>query len=154
MDSLGIEGGCLCRAVRYRATGEPTVLTLCHCRSCRHAAGAPSVGWVVFNARDFAFVSGEPTRFESSPGVTRTFCGRCGTPLTYQRDSRPDSIDATTATLDHPDDFAPTKEIWLSHKLRWEAPNPAMQQFPESSVQRPLRNVPPTDTEPPDRHEV
>ena|SRR5689334_6083819 len=134
MASWNIEGGCLCGAVRYRATGAPKAQTLCHCRSCRRAAGAPSVGWVVFNAGDFAFFSGEPIRFESSPGVTRTFCGRCGTPLTYRRESRPDSIDATTATLDHPDDFAPDKEIWLSHKLQWEAANPSMQQFPESSV--------------------
>src|SRR5512134_3668562 len=106
-----IEGGCLCGAVRYRVTGEPLARSLCHCRTCRLASGAPSVAWVVFRSGDLAFI-GQPTGFHSSPDVIRTFCGRCGTSLTYQRTSETDTIDVTTVTLDRPDDFAPTREIW------------------------------------------
>ena len=47
MTSRVTEGGCLCRAVRYRVNGVPIVTSLCHCRTCRLAAGAPSVAWVV-----------------------------------------------------------------------------------------------------------
>jgi len=36
-----IEGGCQCGAVRYRAIEIPLARTLCHCRSCRRASGAP-----------------------------------------------------------------------------------------------------------------
>lgn len=129
-----ITGGCLCGAVRYRATGEPTAKVLCHCRSCQRGAGAPSVGWVVFKVSEFAFTSGEPTRFESSPGVTRTFCAQCGSPLTYQNARRPNAVDVTTATLDQPGDFAPTKEIWISHKLSWEALNADLAPYSESSA--------------------
>jgi len=126
------EGGCLCGAIRYRAAGASTALTLCHCRSCRRAAGAPSVAWAVFRSADFSFVSGEPKRFHSSPGVVRTFCGDCGTPLTYQCESRPDSIDVTTATLDQPDAFAPTCEIWTEQKLAWQVVN-TLPLYPRSS---------------------
>lgn len=133
-DAINIEGGCLCGAVRYRATGEPTALTLCHCRSCRRASGAPSVAWAVFRSGDFGFLRGHPASFGSSPGVTRTFCGMCGTPLTYQSTSRPDSIDITTATLDVPDAFPPASEIWTSDKLSWECLNEAIAHHPRSSV--------------------
>jgi hypothetical protein len=129
-----IEGGCLCRAVRYRVTGESLARTLCHCRTCRLAAGAPSVAWVVFRSRDFAFITEVPKSFHSSPGVVRTFCAKCGTPLTYQRTGQADTIDVTTVTLDAADDFAPTKEIWTEHKLAWERLNETLPHYPRSSV--------------------
>jgi hypothetical protein len=127
------EGGCLCGAIRYRVAGSPVARTLCHCQSCRRASGAPSVAWTVFAASDFALLSGKPVNFSSSPSVVRTFCGTCGTPLTYQRESRTQTIDVTTATLDAPNRFAPTCEIWTGEKLEWEALNAALPNHPRSS---------------------
>jgi len=66
--------------------------------------------------------------------VVRTFCGRCGTPLTYQDAARPDTIDVTTVTLDSPDDFPPTKEIWIEHKVAWESLNERLEHYARSSV--------------------
>lgn len=131
--SMPYEGGCLCGAIRYRATAEPTARTLCHCRSCRLASGAPSLAWTVFRARDFEWLSGTPREFRSSPDVVRTFCGDCGTSLGYGRDSRAEMVDVTTASLDEPERAAPTCEIWTSHKLAWVASNSALPQFERSS---------------------
>lgn len=127
------EGGCLCGAIRYRATGAPTALLVCHCRSCRGASGAPSLAWAIFRASDFAFVSGKPATFKSSPGVERGFCARCGTTLTYASADHPEVADVTAATLDHPDRFAPTREIWLEEKIAWEAVDHARVRYPRSS---------------------
>jgi hypothetical protein len=129
-----VEGGCLCGVVRYQATGDALARTLCHCRSCRLAAGAPSLAWAVFPGDAFRFTSGTPIQFASSPGVTRSFCGICGTSLTWQHASRAESIDVTTATLDDPDAFAPTKEIWVEQRIGWEALNPAIAHYARSSV--------------------
>ena len=117
---LSIEGGCLCGAIRYRATAPPVSRSICHCRTCRHASGAPSVAWSSFHLDSFAFISGSPLWYRSSPGVVRSFCGNCGTPLTYHHAKDTDSLDVTTVTLDAPDQFPPTKEIWIEHKLPWE----------------------------------
>ena len=137
MTNIAVEGGCLCGAVRYRITGQSIARTLCHCHSCRLASGAPSVAWAVFRASQFAFVSGKPNTFRSSPPVVRTFCGNCGTPLTYQHASRQDKIDVTTVTLDSPDDFPPTKEIWIEDKVAWESLNEQLEHYPRSSVPGP-----------------
>ena len=95
-------GGCLCGRVRYSATGEPESSLICHCVSCRRAAGAQSVAWVTFSAGGFSWVSGDPVEHRSSAEVSRTFCGNCGTSLTYQHDADPDFIDVSTASLDDP----------------------------------------------------
>ncbi|HLW22758.1 MAG TPA: GFA family protein [Steroidobacteraceae bacterium] len=126
------EGGCLCGAVRYRVRGEPRSSALCHCRSCRRASGAPTVAWVTFARSEFEIVAGAPERFESSPGVLRQFCGRCGSPLTYEL-VREDSIDVTTASLDEPNRFAPSREVWLSHRLEWQPVQPGLAHFEGSS---------------------
>ncbi|MEO6688155.1 MAG: GFA family protein [Dokdonella sp.] len=133
MSSAIHEGGCLCGAIRYRATAEPVAVTRCHCRSCRLAAGAPSLAWTVFPSGHFAFIAGEPKRFRSSADVVRTFCGTCGTSIGWQRDARHATIDITTATLDQPDAFAPTCEIWTEHKLAWETLDPSLPQHLRSS---------------------
>ena len=49
------EGGCACGAVRYRAQGPGFRAGFCHCGSCRHACGAPYVGWVSFSRASFVF---------------------------------------------------------------------------------------------------
>jgi hypothetical protein len=81
---------------------------------------------------DFVIEQGKPAAFRSSPDVERTFCDRCGTSLTYRRDSNPQSIDVQTATLDTPDAFAPTREIWLEHRLTWMVSNPRLEHYQRS----------------------
>ena len=114
-----VEGGCLCGAVRFRAGGESSHPTLCHCDSCRRAAGAPVVAWVTFPLAEFTFTQGAPARYRSSAPVERTFCPRCGTPLTYQHSSYPTEIDVTVASLDDPSAFPPTDHTWTSERIAW-----------------------------------
>ena len=47
------------------------------------------------------------------------FCGQCGTLVAYRRDTRPNEIDLTAASLDVPDDLGPTIEIWTEDKISW-----------------------------------
>lgn len=127
-------GGCLCGAVRYRVSGPPESLSHCHCVSCRRAAGSPSLAWAIFPEANVEMLSGEITEFESSPGVKRGFCARCGTSMTYARANRPGLFDVTTATLDDPEAFAPLLEIWTEERLSWVTPNPSVPQFDQFST--------------------
>jgi hypothetical protein len=119
MSDAARDGGCLCGAVRYRLTAAPRHAMLCHCRSCRLASGAPVVAWVTVSASGFAWTGGAATTYPSSPSVQRTFCGTCGTPLSYEHADRPGEIDVTTASLDAPDAAAPSFHGWTSHALPW-----------------------------------
>ena len=118
-------GGCLCGAVRYRASGEALARTLCHCASCRRATGGVSVAWAVF-PKDAVTFTGEVSEYSSSPGIFWRSCARCGSLVGYRRDTRPDHTDITTATLDDPGAFPPTVEIWTGERIAWEQLNPAL----------------------------
>jgi hypothetical protein len=126
------EGGCLCGAIRYRISGSPTSSVVCHCTSCRRASGAPMVAWLTVDRGRFELLEGTPVVYHSSPGVTRQFCGRCGTALTYANSG--DSIDITTASLDEPDAFPPTADVWLEDKLAWQPTDSEIGKFIGSSV--------------------
>src|SRR5262245_52953950 len=130
-------GGCLCGAVRYLASGPASFATLCHCTSCRRAAGAPAVAWVTFPTAGFRFMQGEPASFRSSPPVMRRFCGRCGSPLTYEHTAFPSGVDVTTASLDAPERCPPVDHTWASERLAWWRPEPRWPELPRSRSEDP-----------------
>lgn len=113
-------GGCLCTNVRYEILESPCSSFICHCASCRKAAGAQSVAWVTLPNSAFSLISGEPTTYLSSARVKRSFCAKCGTTLTYRHDSDEGYVDVTAASLDEPNEFPPTHHAWLKDKVDWE----------------------------------
>ena len=68
---------------------------------------------------EFAWEKGEPKRYRTDTGAYRTFCDACGTSLTYENDERPNEIDITTGSLDHPEQFPPSKDVFPEEKLSW-----------------------------------
>jgi hypothetical protein len=123
--------------VRYRVAGEPVASTLCHCRSCRRASGGTNVAWAVFEKSAFEWLAGGSIAYSSSPGIEWLHCGECGSLVGYTRASRPDHMDITTGTLDEPDRFPPTVEIWLEHKIAWETLDPELPKHQQSSLNQP-----------------
>jgi len=59
----------------------------------------------------------------------------CGTPLTYRYDASTATVDVTTVSPDHPERFAPTREVWLEHKLAWQPLNAALVHYSRSSAE-------------------
>ncbi|HXI02616.1 MAG TPA: GFA family protein [Candidatus Saccharimonadales bacterium] len=114
-----MEGRCLCGAIRYRVDGPPRRTAHCHCLHCRQSSGAPFITWSEFDPSTFRYLSGEPASYESRAGVTRRFCGRCGTQLTYQRVDDPDAIDVTTCSLDDAAEIPPDDHVWADRMLPW-----------------------------------
>jgi hypothetical protein len=119
MTKIPITGGCYCGAVRFEATEAPTYQANCHCSNCRRAIGGQSVAWITVSRASFHFDKGNPKRYQTATGAWRSFCDACGTSLTYERDTRPDEIDVTTGSLDHPEDFPPAKDVFPEEKLSW-----------------------------------
>jgi hypothetical protein len=119
MSEAKLTGGCLCGAVRYETTARVFHKTICHCPSCRRAAGAPCVAWFSVVAGDLHFTAGTPAAYQSSAHVTRTFCATCGTALTYRRDDVADEIDVTTCSLDDPASITPDDHTFAAYRLAW-----------------------------------
>src|SRR5512143_1628329 len=114
-----LKGGCYCGKIRYEATGLPFHETICHCSICRRTSGAPFVAWFSVRTAEFRFVFGSPKQFRSTPEGMRSFCGDCGTPITFQRVDCMDEIDITTCSLDDPEAAAPRDHTRASSRVKW-----------------------------------
>lgn len=114
-----IEGGCFCGFVRYRAGSTASNETSCHCSICRRSSGAPFVAWFTVSVGEFHFTAGTPASFRSSEHGTRTFCPRCGTPLTFRSSRVSDEVDVTTCSLDDPERLPPKDHTRTNSKLSW-----------------------------------
>jgi len=112
------DGGCLCGAVRYAIHGRLTYAGNCHCRDCQRGIGAGFVTWVGAKPENFEVIKGEIAQCETSPGVRRGFCQRCGTSLTFGGEGWTD-IGVTAATLDDPASITPESNVYLDHKQPW-----------------------------------
>ncbi len=112
-------GGCSCGAVRYRAVGEPLWVAHCHCRDCRKSTGAAFATYAGFRTERFAYTAGAPMGYESSPGVLRKFCGRCGTPLTYESGRWAGEVHVLVCTLDEPSVLTPKGHVYVAEQMPW-----------------------------------
>jgi len=111
------EGGCLCGAVRWKATGEPVNIGYCHCRQCQKATGAPFFVRAVF-PQDAVSVEGNTEQFPSSDRLWRVFCRECGTRLFGKRTDG-SVMGISLGTFDDPDALAPAMHMFVSEKVGW-----------------------------------
>ncbi len=124
-------GHCLCGAVTFTVSGESLNVSLCHCPSCKRAAGAPMVAWAMFERGAVDFTGAPLAAYASSEGVRRGFCGRCGTAVSYEADFMAGLIDLTVASFDDPAALPPTMHIFTRHREQWMTGTDTLEAFEE-----------------------
>jgi len=115
----GLQGGCLCGAVRYRLDEVPQGIAYCHCRMCQRASGAPVLVFGTVARAALTIEHGNPRRHRSSDIGERWFCGECGCQLAMHVDYQADTIDIAVATLDAPEACPPEFHIWHTGRIGW-----------------------------------
>lgn len=122
-----LQGQCLCGGVQYQISGELPVRddnielpVYCHCKMCQRATG--SAFWVsaMVPASQFSLKTGQNllTRYESTPGVFRSFCKVCGSSLFFEAASRPNQLYVGLGTIDHFEQ-SPKMHIFVADKAPW-----------------------------------
>lgn len=96
-----LTGGCQCGAVRYACIHAERDGYFCHCRMCQKAVGNVAAAWWNVPKESVIWTGDAPTHHMSSPIARRGFCGRCGTPLTFDFPDN-DRMDLTVGSLDDP----------------------------------------------------
>ena len=110
-----VTGGCLCGDVRLVATGQPYRVGICHCLDCRKHHGTLFHASAIFPA-DAVTVEGETGDYAG-----RHFCRRCGSSI-FGRSG--DEVEVNLGSLDSPDQFRPTYELWTIRRESWLPPFP------------------------------
>jgi len=112
-------GGCLCGAVRYRASADPLRVVSCHCGTCRRASGAAFMTFVHFPVGAFEWIGGQPARYRSSTAAERGFCAVCGSTLSMHEAVLADRVQVSLGSLDRPDLVRPDDHVWTMSQLPW-----------------------------------
>jgi len=115
----GGSGRCLCGDVRFTFSGPPNWQAHCHCESCRRNCAAPFASYLGVSHGRWSWTGATTAVHESSPGVRRHFCPRCGTPMAYEGASWPDEVHFYAATLDDPSCYRPTLHANWNEHLPW-----------------------------------
>ena len=100
---MKLEGGCYCGAVRFAAEGDPLFKGQCHCRECQYFTGGQPNVVIGMPEGGFSLTKGALKPFKRSDlenGVTREFCGECGTAITSKPPSMPGAVLIKIGTLD------------------------------------------------------
>jgi len=132
-----MEGGCTCRAVRYRMTAPPMFIHCCHCRWCQRETGSAFVINALIEADQIEVLSGKleiiDTPSESGKGQRIYRCPECKIAVWSNYSGSGDSIRfLRVGTLDNPDCVPPDIHIFSSSKLPWvtlPADVPAVPEF-------------------------
>lgn len=129
-DAEGRAGGCACGAVRYRATGTLRPVVACHCSQCRKAF--TNYGAFTAVARGGLAIEdpNEVTWYESSPGVRRGFCRRCGSGLFWDS-SAAGHVSIAAGTLDQPSGLRLARHIFVADKADFYEIGDGLEQLPQ-----------------------
>ena len=114
----------MCGRVRLTARFPSRFCAHCHCESCRRAHAAGFVTWVGFRAEQVDVTAGADLirTYVSSPGTRRTFCGHCGTRLTFESDKWAGETHVPLACFDTPVDRAPSGNAFVGEHAPWIVP--------------------------------
>lgn len=134
-----ISGRCYCGATMIQVEKAPDAVAYCHCADCRRVTGAPVAAFAAFDETAVAFTPNEGRKVMANPGVTRTFCETCGSPLTGRYDYLPGKVYIAVSLLDQADDYAPELHAHVSKQLEWLHIDDDLERFENSARERLLK---------------
>ncbi len=119
-----VEGGCDCRAVRYRLESAPLVVHCCHCRWCQRETGASFALNAVIEADRVVNLGVQPqlvhTPSASGQGQGIARCPQCHVAVwSHYAGSGPITKFLRVGTLDNPDLLPPDIHIFTASKQPW-----------------------------------
>jgi hypothetical protein len=127
-----LNGGCLCGDVRYSASNDPVVTSICHCQQCQKQTGSAFVEVVAINEGDFS-VQGKVQNFtyagDSGGNKHSKFCPRCGTVVFVEAECFPGRVLIMGGTLDDPSWLRPTMALFCEAAQPWVASKHEMREF-------------------------
>ncbi len=122
--SFPAEGGCDCRAVRYRVESAPLFVHCCHCRWCQRESGAAFALNAMIEADRVTTLAAQPelvhTPSASGAGQKIARCPTCRVALwSHYSGAGPVLKFVRVGTLDDPDLLPPDIHIFTATRQPW-----------------------------------
>lgn len=97
-------GSCLCGEIAFSVKGNALKVSHCHCTMCQKQHGAAFATYARFLRSDITYLKGEKllTCYDSSAGVKRKFCAKCGSNIEWTMPNySPESVAKALTLLDN-----------------------------------------------------
>ena len=128
-----ITGGCACRNIRYEYPGEQILSVNCHCSNCQRASGTGYAAIIVVWKDQFEITNGEVSYYIREPEdgdyLRRGFCAACGSPVSMLRQTRPKLAYILAGSLDSPERYQPSMNIFTDEAHSWDAMDGSLETF-------------------------
>ena len=129
-----ISGSCLCGAVQYEISGDPTKFYHCHCTRCRKATGTGHATNLFIQPGTLKWIKGEGMmKFYKVPEAkrfARQFCTTCGSPLPRVVPDT-DIVILPAGTLDTEPAIKPQARIFWDSRASWSCSGDGLPTFSE-----------------------
>jgi hypothetical protein len=89
--------------------------------------------FAAFDEAAVTFTVNQGQKVVANPGVTRTFCAACGSPLTGRYDYLPGKVYIAVGILDHANDLVPQLHAHESERLTWLHIDDELERFAKSA---------------------
>jgi hypothetical protein len=118
-----LDGGCSCRAIRYRMQGPPMFVNCCHCLDCQRQTGSAFVLNAIVERDRVTLLSGapEPVPVPTDSGRPHDIwrCPTCRVAVWSDYGRRGTMIFVRVGTLDNPHALKPDAHIFTRTKQPW-----------------------------------
>ena len=122
-DGALMEGGCSCRAVRYRLGSAPMFVNCCHCRDCQRQTGSAFVLNAIIETDRIELLGAAPVAVAVPTDSGRPHdvyrCAACQIAVWSDYGRRPTLRFVRVGTLDEPASLTPNAHIFARSKLPW-----------------------------------
>lgn len=144
-----VEGGCTCRAVRYRLASRPLFVHCCHCTWCQRETGASFALNAMIESERVELLSGEPELVEtpspSGAGQRIARCPRCRVAVWSHYAGGGSAVRfVRVGTLDEPGRLPPDIHIFTASKQLWvilPAGTPAVLEYYDANTHWPAESL-------------
>jgi hypothetical protein len=119
------EAACSCGQLKIRLSGDPQLVSSCHCLACQRRTGALFGSTSFWRKSQVLAIEGERRSWrrvaDSGTGLIHQFCPTCGSTVFWESEATPELVSVAVGTFADPQFPAPVRTVWTESKHGWLA---------------------------------
>jgi len=117
------EARCSCGQLKLRLSGDPQLVSSCHCQACQRRTGALFGSTSFWRKSQVLAIEGERRSWrrvaESGTGLVHQFCPTCGSTVFWESEATPEMMSVAVGSFADPTFPAPVRTVWTATKHPW-----------------------------------
>jgi hypothetical protein len=130
------QAACHCGQLRVRLTGDPALVSSCHCLACQRRTGAVFGSTSFFRREQVVSIEGEHGTWrragDSGRFLTFHFCPTCGSNVFWEAEGTPDMVSIAVGAFADPSFPAPARTVWTENRHGWLTFPPTIPPYPKN----------------------